>query len=299
MSRVTGEGRQQRAAWGFLAPALTLIGVFFFVPVLAGFVMSFTDFDIYAIGSPDTIRFMGLENYRQVLGDPEFWRALRNTFYFVVVGGPLSVLASLAAALLVNAKVTRFKGLFRTIYFLPVVTTMVAVAIVFRYLLHPKYGLVNQALGLLHVGPVDWLGDPHWSMPAIVLLAVWKNFGYNMLIFIAGLQAIPEELYEAAELDGATARERFRHVTLPGLAPTFLFVGVMTMIGQFQIFAEPYVMTQGGPLRSTVSVVMLMYEQGFRWWRMGYATAIAFVLFVIMLVATLIQMRLQGDRRGA
>ena len=297
MSGMTGERRQQRAGWAFLAPALALIGVFFFVPVLAGFVMSFTDFDIYAIGSPDSIRFMGLENYRQVLADPEFWRALRNTLYFVVVGGPLSVLASLAAALLVNAKVTRFKGLFRTIYFLPVVTTMVAVAIVFRYLLHPKYGLVNEALGLLHVGPIDWLGDPRWSMPAIVLLAVWKNFGYNMLIFIAGLQSIPEELYEAAELDGASARERFVHVTLPSLAPTFLFVGVMTMIGQFQIFAEPYVMTQGGPLRSTVSVVMLMYEQGFRWWRMGYATAIAFVLFVIMLVATLIQMRLQGEGR--
>lgn len=297
MSNATSERRQASAAWGFLAPALVLIGVFFFVPVLAGFVMSFTDFDIYAIGSPDTIRFMGFENYRQVVTDPEFWRALRNTLYFVVVGGPLSVIASLSAALLVNAKLARFKGLFRTIYFLPVVTTMVAVAIVFRYLLHPKYGLVNQALGLLHVGPIDWLGDPHWSMPAIVLLAVWKNFGYNMLIFIAGLQSIPEELYEAAELDGASSRDRFLHVTLPSLAPTFLFVGVMTMIGQFQIFAEPYVMTQGGPLRSTVSVVMLMYEQGFRWWRMGYATAIAFVLFVIMLIATLIQMRLQGEGR--
>lgn len=297
MSNATSERRQQGAAWWFLAPALTLISVFFFVPVLAGLVMSFTDFDIYAIGSPETIRFMGLSNYQQVVTDPEFWRALRNTLYFVVVGGPLSVIASLTAALLVNAKVARWKGLFRTIYFMPVVTTMVAVAIVFRYLLHPKYGLVNQALGYLHIGPIDWLGDPNWSMPAIVLLAVWKNFGYNMLIFIAGLQSIPEELYEAAALDGASSRDRFVHVTLPSLAPTFLFVGVMTMIGQFQIFAEPYVMTQGGPLRSTVSVVMLMYEQGFRWWRMGYATSIAFVLFLIMMAATLIQMKLQGEGR--
>ncbi|HTR97917.1 MAG TPA: sugar ABC transporter permease [Candidatus Acidoferrales bacterium] len=297
MSALTTERRQQRAAWGFLAPALILIAVFFFVPVIAGLVMSFTDYDVYAIGAPDTIRFMGLRNYQQVLADPEFWHALRNTLYFVVVGGPLSVLASLSAALLVNAKIARWKGLFRTIYFTPVVTTMVAVAIVFRYLLHPRYGLVNEGLTLLHLKPIDWLGDPHWSMPAIVLLAVWKNFGYNMLIFIAGLQGIPEELYEAAELDGAGAGARFVHVTLPALAPTFLFVGVMTMIGQFQIFAEPYVMTQGGPLRSTVSVVMLMYEQGFRWWRMGYASAIAFVLFVIMLIATLIQMRLQGEGR--
>jgi multiple sugar transport system permease protein len=294
---MTSERRQRRAAWVFLAPALVLIAVFFFVPILAGLVMSFTDFDLYAIGSPETVRFLGLRNYRQVLGDAEFWHAMRNTAYFVVVGGPLSVLASLGAALLVNAKLARWKGLFRTIYFMPVVTTMVAVAIVWRYLLHPRYGLINA--GLAHAGlpAIDWLGDPHWAMPAIILLAVWKNFGYNMLIFIAGLQAIPEELHEAAELDGAGARARFLHITLPSLGPTFLFVGVMTMIGQFQIFAEPYVMTQGGPLRSTVTVVLLMYEQGFRWWRMGLATSMAFVLFLVTLLATGLQMRLQGGRR--
>jgi multiple sugar transport system permease protein len=294
---LTSERVQGRAAWWFLAPALTLIGAFFFVPILAGLVMSFTDFDLYSIGSPETIRFVGLGNYRQVIGDAEFWRAMRNTAFFVGVGGPLSVLASLVAALLVNAKLARWKGLFRTVYFLPVVTTMVAVAIVWRYLLHPRYGLVNAGLGGLGLPAVDWLGDPHWAMPAIILLAVWKNFGYNMLIFIAGLQAIPEELYEAAELDGAGARARFRHVTLPSLGPTFLFVGVMTMIGQFQIFAEPYVMTQGGPLRSTVTVVLLMYEQGFRWWRMGLATSMAFVLFMVTLFVTVLQMRLQAGRR--
>ena len=294
---LTSERVQRRAAWWFLAPALTLIGVFFVVPILAGLVMSFTDFDLYALGSPETVRFVGAGNYRQVLADGEFWRAMRNTAFFVGVGGPLSVLASLVAALLVNAKLARWKGLFRTIYFMPVVTTMVAVAIVWRYLLHPRYGLINAGLGSVGLPAVDWLGDPHWAMPAIILLAVWKNFGYNMLIFIAGLQAIPDELYEAAELDGAGARARFRHVTLPSLGPTFLFVGVMTMIGQFQIFAEPYVMTQGGPLRSTVTVVLLMYEQGFRWWRMGLATSIAFVLFVVTLAATLIQLRLQAERR--
>ncbi len=295
----TSERRQRSAAWGFLAPALALIAVFFFTPVIAGLLMSFTDFDIYSIGSPGTIRFMGLKNYQQVLTDAEFWHALRNTLFFVVVGGPLSVATSLAAALLVNAKTARFKGLFRTIYFTPVVTTLVAVAIVWRYLLHPRYGLLNVGLSFLHVPAVDWLGDPHWAMPAIILMAVWKNFGYNMLIFIAGLQGVPEELYEAAELDGAGARARFLHITLPSLAPTFLFVGVMTMVGQFQMFAEPYVMTQGGPLRSTVSVVMLMYEQGFRWWRMGLATSIAFVLFLIMLAVTILQMRLQGRERRA
>jgi len=197
----------------------------------------------------------------------------------------------------VNAKTVRFKSFFRTVYFIPFVTTLVAVAIVWRYLYHPQYGLLNWALGAVGIHPVDWLGDPHWAMFAIILMAVWKNFGYNMLIFIAGLQSIPEDLYEAAHLDGAGGWARFRHVTLPSLAPTFLFVGVMTMLGNFQLFAEPYVMTQGGPLKATTTVVLLMYEEGFRWWRMGMAAALAFVLFVIMFLGTLIQMRLQGERR--
>ncbi len=291
------EARQNRAGWAFVAPALALIGLFFFVPVLAGLFLSFTDFDVYAIGRPDTARFMGLENYRQVLANPLFWQALGNTFLFVILGGPLSVITSLVAALLVSAKRVRYPGLFRSIFFMPVVTTLVAVAIVWRYLYHPQYGLLNWALGAVGIHPVDWLGDPHWAMFAIILMAVWKNFGYNMLIFIAGLQSIPEDLYEAAHLDGAGGWARFRHVTLPSLAPTFLFVGVMTMLGNFQLFAEPYVMTQGGPLKATTTVVLLMYEEGFRWWRMGMAAALAFVLFVIMFLGTMIQMRLQGERR--
>ena len=171
------------------------------------------------------------------------------------------------------------------------VTTLVSVAIVWRYLYHPKYGLLNYLLGLLNIGPVDWLGDPHWAMPAIIFLAVWKNFGYNMLIFVAGLQVIPQDLYEAAALDGAGPLKRFRHVTLPGLAPTFLFVSVTTMIGFFQVFAEPYVMTQGGPLGATRTLVLYMYEEGFRWWRMGTSSAVAVLLLLVTLVGTLAQMR--------
>ncbi len=186
------EKRETRAAWLFLAPALILFGVFFLVPVLVGLFLSFTDFDIYAIAAPATARFVGLRNYFQVLSNPVFWTALKNTLYFVVVGGPLSVVVSLGAALLVNARLVRYKAVFRTIFFAPVVTTLVAVAIVWRYLYHPHYGLLNQALGVVGIGPIDWLGDPHWAMPAIILLAVWKNFGYNMLIFVAGLQSIPE-----------------------------------------------------------------------------------------------------------
>lgn len=290
------ERREARAAWLFVTPALTLFAVFFLVPVAAGLLLSLTDFDLYAIGSPGAARFVGLRNYLQALTNPVFWIALKNTLYFVLVGGPLAVVVSLGAALLVNARLVRLKGLFRTIFFAPVVTTLVAVAIVWRYLYHPHYGLLNHALGVVGIGPIDWLGDPHWAMPAIILLAVWKNFGYNMLIFIAGLQSIPSEQYEAAAIDGAGAAGQFRHVTLPGLAPTFLFVGVTTMIGYFQLFAEPYVMTQGGPLKSTTSVVLLMYEEGFRWWRMGMASAIAFILLAITLAGTLVQMRLQRER---
>ncbi|MBK8229388.1 MAG: sugar ABC transporter permease [Candidatus Eisenbacteria bacterium] len=290
------EQQQNRAAWIFVLPALSLIGLFFFVPVLGGLVLSLTDFDIYAIGSPDTARFVAFDNYRKIFADHLFWKALGNTFTNVLIGAPLSVLVSLGAALLVSAKGVRLPALFRSIYFAPVVTTLVAVAIVWRYLYHPKYGLIDMGLGWLGLPPIDWLGDPHWAMPAIILMAVWKNFGYNMIIFIAGLQSVPQELYEAAEVDGANAWQRFRHVTLPSLGPTLLFVGVMTMIGNFQLFAEPYVMTQGGPVRATTSVVLLMYEEGFRWWRMGMAAALAFVLFVITAIGTLIQMRLQRGR---
>ena len=281
------------AAWLFVAPALALIFVFFFLPVAASLLLSLTDFDIYAVASSENTRFVALRNYGQLFRTPLFWSSLRNTLYFALVGGPLTIAVSLGAALLLNAKMVRWRSFFRTIYFTPFVTTLVAVAIVWRYLYHTRYGLLNYALGALGVGPVDWLGDPRWAMPAIIVMAVWKNFGYNMLIFIAGLQSIPDELYDAANVDGAGPVRRFLNVTLPMLGPTLLFVAVITMIGYFQLFAEPYVMTQGGPLRSTTSVVLYMYEEGFRWWRLGYAAAIAFVLFVVILIATMIQIRIQ------
>lgn len=281
------------SAWGFLAPALLLITVFFFLPVLAALALSFTDFDIYALGDLDRLRFVGFNNYLQLLQSPLFWTALGNTLYFVAVGGPLSVAVSLSAALLINSPLIRFSGFFRVALFLPVVTTLVAVAVVWRYLYHPHYGLLNYGLSLIGIDPIDWLGDPRWAMPAIILMAVWKNFGFNMIIFIAGLQNIPPTLYEAARIDGAGSWRQFRYITLPLLGPTFLFVALMTMIGYFQVFAEPYVMTQGGPANRTFSVVLLMYEEGFRWWNMGYASAAAFILFVLILAATLLQLALR------
>ncbi len=291
----------------FVTPALAVIAAFFAVPVLASVVLSLSDFDIYAVADLRNLRFVGLRNYVELLRDPLFWQALANTLYFVAVGGPLSVAVSFAAALLVNARLTRWKAFFRTVFFLPVVTTLVATAVVWRYVLQTRSGLLNAGLGLVGIGPIDWLGDPRWAMPAIILMAIWKNFGFNMVIFIAGLQSIPERLYEAAALDGAGAWQQLRHVTLPMLAPTFVFVVILTVIGYCQLFAEPYVLTQGGPANSTLSLVLLMYQEGFRWWNMGAAAAVAVVLFAIMLGLTMIQLRLRSldggwqsePRRGA
>ncbi len=287
---------ESRAAILFLAPAMTVLALFFVIPIAAALALSLTDFDIYAVASWRNIRFVAFGNYAELVRSPLFWKAMKNTLYFALVGGPLTVAVSLGAALLLNSRLARLRPLFRTVFFAPVVTTMVAVAIVFRYLFNARFGMINFGLEAIGVGGVDWLGDPRWAMPAIIILAVWKNFGYTMIIFIAGLQSVPEELYEAARIDGAGWLAQFRHVTIPMLAPTFLFVGIVTAIGYLQLFAEPYVMTpDGGPLDSTLSVVMLMYLEGFRWWNMGFAAAVAFMLFIVIALATFVQLRLRKD----
>jgi multiple sugar transport system permease protein len=283
--------RFDRAAWWFVAPALLVIAVFFFLPIIAALLISLTDFDIYALADLANLRFVGFGNYLKLLQTPSFWQALGNTLYFVAAGVPLSIGASLGAALLLHSRLARFKPFFRTTLFAPVVTTLVAVAVIWRYLLNTRYGLLNYALGGLGIDPIDWLGDPHWAMPAIILFAVWKNFGYNMIIFLAGLQSIPEELYEAARIDGASVWRQFASVTLPMLSPVVMLVGILTIAGYFQLFAEPYVMTQGGPLQSTVSVLYFMYEEGFKWWNLGSASAVAFVLFLLIFAVTALQLR--------
>ncbi len=290
--------RVGHAGWAFAAPALLIITVFFFVPVLSALIVSLTDFDLYALADIRNLRFVGLDNYRQLLHAPQFWRAVANTGYFVAVGVPLSLAASLASALLVNSRLAYFSAFFRTAFFAPVVTTLVAVAVVWRYLLHTRYGLINYALAHVGIHPIDWLGDPHWALPAIILFAVWKNFGYNMVIFMAALHSIPVDLYEAARLDGASRWQEFGRITLPMLRPTLLLVSILTVAGYFQLFAEPYVMTQGGPLQSTVSVLYFMYEEGFKWWNLGSASAVAFLLFLMILAVTALQVRLTRDAQA-
>jgi len=289
---------RSRAAWGFVAPALIAIAVFFAVPVFAALLLSLTDFDIYALADLRNLRFVGLDNYVNLFSNPLFWGAMKNTGLFALIGVPASIAASLAAALLLNARIIKWRPVWRVAFFAPFVTTLVATAVLWNYLLHTRYGLINWALTGVGLPAVDWLGSPATSIPAILIFVVWKTFGYNMLIFLAVLQTVPDELHEAARIDGAGAWTRFRHVTLPAIAPTLLLVSIISVASFFQLFAEPYVMTQGGPAQSTVTVLYFMYEEGFKWWNLGSASAVAFILFLCILAITLIQLAV-ARRLGA
>lgn len=290
---------RERAAWSFVAPALIAIGLFFALPTLAALLLSLTDFDIYALADLRNLRFVGFDNYASLVGRPLFWKAMGNTLWFVVLGVPLTVATSLAAAMLLNAKTLRWKPLWRLAFFAPFVTTLVATAVVWRYLLHTRYGLINYGLIEMGLPRVDWLGDPGASLPAILIFVVWKTFGYNMIIFLAALQTASEELYEAARIDGAGPWARFRHVTLPAIGPTLLLVCILSIAGFFQIFAEPYVMTQGGPAQSTVTVLYFMFEEGFKWWNLGSASAVAVILFAMIFVVTMMQLWSARRREAA
>ncbi len=282
----------------FLLPALSTLLIFFFLPIIAAFFLSVTDFDIYALGTLRAARIVGLNNYINILTDSLFWKSVLNTVYFVMIGVPLTISVSFLTALALNSRLLRFKKFFRLAFFMPVITTLVAVAVVWRYIYHPTFGIVNYFLSFFHIPPIDWLGDPHWAMPALIVLAVWKNFGYNMMIFLAGLHAIPGSLYEAARIDGANWWQQQLYITIPQLAPTTLFISIFTVIGYAQFFAEPYVMTQGGPLNSTLSIVLYLYQQGFRWWQMGYASAIAFVLFFFLVLLGILSFVFRKAERG-
>lgn len=298
IASLPARAREARAGWAMSSPALAAIAVFFFVPAGASLVLSFTDFDIYALADLSNLRFIGFQNYARLIENPLFWKAVGNTMWFVLLGTPLIVALSLMAAMLVNAHVLRWRPVWRVALFAPYVTTLVATAVVWRYLLHTRYGLVNYALGLVGIGPIDWLGDPQASLPAILLFVGWKSVGYNMIIFLAALQTVPRELDEAARLDGAGWWMRLRHVTLPAIAPTVLLVSILTVAAMFQLFAEPYVMTQGGPAQSTVTILYFMYEEGFKWWNLGSGAAVAFLLFLCILALTLVQLRV-ARRSGA
>jgi multiple sugar transport system permease protein len=290
--------QEARAGWAMTGPALAAILILFVLPATASLILSFTDFDIYTLADIGNLRFVGLENYTRLVENPLFWKAMSNTLLFVVIGTPFVVALSLCAAILVNSRWLAWRPVWRVALFAPYVTTLVATAVVWRYLLHTRYGLVNYLLSLAGIAPIDWLGSPIASLPAILLFVGWKTFGYNMIIFLAALQTVPRELDEAARIDGAGWLARLRHVTLPAIAPTVLLVSVLTVAAMFQLFAEPYVMTQGGPAQSTVTILYFMYEEGFKWWNLGSGAAVAVLLFLCILGVTLVQLRL-AKRGGA
>jgi ABC-type sugar transport system permease subunit len=292
--RVSGvQTREERTAYLFLTPGLALFLLFVLIPVIAAFYLSFCRYDI--IHSPTWI---GLRNYSRIGQDLQthgvFYLSLRNTAQYAIGTIPLGMVLALALALLLNAGL-RGVTLYRTTYYLPVVTSLVAVSLVWMWIYDPSYGLLNHLLMKLsggRISPQSWLGDPGQAMPAIIAMSIWRGLGYNMVIYLAGLQGIPDHLYEAAVLDGASPWQRFRAITWPLLKPTTAFIFVISTIGASQVFAQVYVMTNGGPNNATTTIVHQIFQNAFSFMKMGYASAMAFVLFGLILALSLINLRL-------
>jgi multiple sugar transport system permease protein len=280
-----------RAAWILALPFCVLFAIFTLWPVLQSLFMSFTDTRQRDLRTPFAVDIVGFDNYTRALSDPIFLKAARNTAYFVLIGVPLTMGVALAAALALNRGITRLRSVFRLGFYTPVITSIVAVAVVWRFLLQPDSGLFNTVLGWFGIDGPNWLGSTTWSMPSLILMATWRNFGTGMIIFLAGLQSVPRMLLEAGEVDGANAWQRFRHITLPLLRPTILFVSVTTAVGYLQFFEEPFVMTNGGPLNSTISLSMYTYKQ-FGFGNYGFAAAMSYLIFIVIAVVTALQFRL-------
>ncbi|MGY0018430.1 carbohydrate ABC transporter permease [Streptomyces sp. cg35] len=288
-------GKQNLAGWLFSTPFLVLFGVFMLFPIVATLLMSFTDFGRRNVTRPLEAKFVGFDNYVQLFGDDKFLKALFNTAYFVVVGVPLTIGLGLLIAILLNNGIDRARTFFRVGFYAPVVTTIVAVAIVWRFVLDPSDGLIAGLGAQFGFSTPDFLGSETWAMPSLIAMAVWRNLGTVMVLMIAGLQAIPTEVREAARLDGAGAWQELRRITVPLLRPTLLYATVITTIGYLNVFEEPFVMTQGGPSDATLTVSLDMYREGFNFFNMGYASAMAYVLFVVIMGITVLQLRLMKD----
>ena len=281
--------RQSVIAWLFALPFVLIFGFFMLVPLFSSFVLSFTDFTSRDVRNPLGVGFVGLDQFAALFGNEQFLRSLLNTGYFVVVGIPLTMAVGLALAVALNNGITRFRSAFRVGFYTPVVTSIVAVAVVWRFILQPD-GLLNIVLGWVGIAGPDWLNSTEWSMPAMIMMAVWRNMGTLMIIFLAGLQNVPVDVLEAAQVDGANAWQRFIRITLPILRPTLLLGAVLLSVGFLQFFEEPFVMTKGGPLDSTLSVSYFTFNQ-FGYGKYGLASAASYVLFVAIALLSLIQFR--------
>lgn len=292
---VPGRWHKTVVGWTFAAPFTALFAVFTALPVLAALAMSVTDLRATDLRHPFAVNVVGLDNYVRLFGDELFVRSAVNTLIFVVLGVPLTMVVALAAASALNSGLIRFRVAFRVGFYLPVVTSIVAVAVVWRFLLDPEVGPVDNLLRVIGIAGPNWLGDTRTALPSLIVMAAWRNFGFLMVIFLAGLQGIPQHLLEAATLDGAGRWQQFRNVTVPLLRPTLLFGAVITGIGFLQLFEEPFVMTRGGPLSSTLSVSYHIYHQ-FGFGNYGYAAAAGYVLFVAIVALSVLQFRLLSER---
>jgi ABC-type sugar transport system permease subunit len=289
-----GRTNQGLMAFLFLLPFVLLFVVFRAGPVVASLVLSFMEYD--GLSRPVWI---GLANYENILFGTEaatrlFWQSVANTLYFTVGEVGLEMVTGLSLAVLVNSRLLRARPLWRTAYYLPVVTSLVAASMIWVWLYHPQAGLFNQVLQMVGLPRLKWLSDPNLAMPSIILMAVWQGAGWSMVIYLAGLQGIPETLYEAAKIDGATAWQQFRYLTLPLLAPVTLFVVIISCISALQVFSQVFVMTGGGPLNATTTVTHQIWINGFRFFRLGFASAMSFLLFLVILVISVVNNRLFG-----
>ncbi|MGD7044527.1 carbohydrate ABC transporter permease [Jeotgalibacillus proteolyticus] len=277
----------------FIAPALVILILFSLIPIMIAFVISFTDMDLKGLADWSNISFIGVENYANLLGDAVFHKAVYNTFFYVVIGVPLVIFFSLGIALLLNYGKNLVFTVFRAVYFMPAITNIIAIAVVWGFLYNTEYGLFNYLLSLADMDKIPWLEHPVIAKLSLILLAVWKGIGINMIIFLAALQGIPNSYYEAAKIDGAKRWQILFYITLPLLRYAIFFVTVTTLIGWLQFFEEPFIMTQGGPLDGTVSMALFIYQRGFQFSEFGYAAAGSFVLFIVIIIVTLLQFKLR------
>ena len=284
-----GSYNRRETLWAlfFLSPKIIGLIIFTFGPIIASFLLSFTNWDL--VTKPEWI---GLGNYKHLLSNPIFIKALKNTAYYTLLNVPLSMVLSLLLAVAMNQKL---KGIvvFRTAFFMPVISSMVAISLLWKYIYNSQYGLLNYFLGLAGIAPKNWLGDTRLAMPSLIMMSVWKGLGYNMMIWLAALQGIPEDLYEAARIDGANKWQQFKNVTVPLLSPTTFLMLILGIINSFQVFEASYVMTNGGPANATLTIVLYLYSNAFEWLKMGYASAMAYILALIIFVLTIIQFKYQ------
>ncbi|UTE77384.1 carbohydrate ABC transporter permease [Rossellomorea sp. KS-H15a] len=277
----------------FIAPAVIILTVFSIVPIIVAFLISFTDLDLKGLADWSNVSFIGMDNYSALLSDELFHKSIFNTLFYVVIGVPLVIVFSLGIALLLNYGTSKLFTVFRGVYYMPSITNIIAVAVIWGFLYNTEYGLFNYLLSLLDVEKIPWLGEPTIAKLSLIVLAVWKGIGINMIIFLAALQGIPKSYYEAAEMDGANRWQVLKNVTIPLLRYATFFVTVTTLIGWLQFFEEPFVMTNGGPLDGTISMALFIYQRGFQFSEFGYAAAGSFILFVIIIIITLLQFKLR------